>query len=137
MVPIGNFYVLLNCWLLLFFTFDQKLRHPIFFFLSFFSFFLNITGSCKNKISPSSESDMISKELESSHHKVFSVNLPTCQLSSFIAQWESHLREQKVIHSWFQVIFNCSYFNFQVEKPPRNVYLSINLGNYNMIEEKN
>ena len=33
--------------------------------------------------------------------------------------------------------FNCSYFTLYVEKIPRNGSLSINLGNKNLIEEKN
>ena len=46
-----------------------------FLLLSFFFFIQNITTICKNKIPPSSEPEMISKELENSHLSSFSVNL--------------------------------------------------------------
>ena len=42
---------------------------------SFFFIIPNITAICKNKTPPSSEPEMISKELENSHLSSFSVNL--------------------------------------------------------------
>ena len=45
------------------------------FSLFLFIFIPNITAICKNKIPLSSESETISKELESSHLSSFSVNL--------------------------------------------------------------
>ena len=50
----------------------------VFFYSHFFFFFFiipNITAICKNKILPSSGSEMISKETENSHLSSFSVNL--------------------------------------------------------------
>ena len=41
----------------------------------FFLFIPNIAAICKNKIPPSSEPEMISKELENSHLSSFSVHL--------------------------------------------------------------
>ena len=41
----------------------------------FFSLIPNTTGICKYKMPPSSEPEMISKELENSHLSSFSVNL--------------------------------------------------------------
>ena len=47
-----------------------------FHLLLFVFFFIpNITAICKNKIPPSSEPEVISKELENSHLSFFSVNL--------------------------------------------------------------
>ena len=80
---------LLNCLLLLV---CEKIPVPDVFIYSY-SFFLsfvfipNITAICKNKIPPSSELEMISKELENSHLISFSVNLSSesyLQISSKI-----------------------------------------------------
>ena len=47
----------------------------LFSFFFFFSFISNITAICENKIPPSLESAMISKELENSNLSYFSANL--------------------------------------------------------------
>ena len=47
----------------------------MFFFYSMLSFIPNTTTICKNKILPSSEPEIISKELENSHLSSLSVNL--------------------------------------------------------------
>ena len=47
----------------------------MFFLLSLLFFISNITTICKNKITPSSQSEMILKERESSHLSFFTVNL--------------------------------------------------------------
>ena len=52
-------------------------RTHFFLFLSFFFFILNKITSCKNKISSSSESDMISKELHNPDFIFYSENLMT------------------------------------------------------------
>ena len=44
-----------------------------FLLLTFFFFISNVTAICKNKIPPLSESEMILKELQSSHFSSFSV----------------------------------------------------------------
>ena len=44
-----------------------------FLLLTFFFFISNVTAICKNKIPPFSESEMISKELQSLHFSSFSV----------------------------------------------------------------
>ena len=54
----------------------EKISVPdVFFYSHSFFFISNITTICKNKIPPSSESEIISKELESSHLSSFTVNL--------------------------------------------------------------
>ena len=54
----------------------KKSGTQCFLLLSFFFFFVpNITAICKNKMPPSSESEMILKELENSHLSYYSVNL--------------------------------------------------------------
>ena len=56
----------------------EKVPVPDVFFYShsFFFFFIpSITAISKNKTPPSTESEMISKELENSHVSSFSVNL--------------------------------------------------------------
>ena len=51
-------------------------RNAFFYSHSFFFFFTpNTTAICKDKIPPSSEPEIISKELENSHLSSFSVNL--------------------------------------------------------------
>ena len=66
----------------------KKFRYPMFSFTLIRFFFIpNITAICKNKIPPSSEPEVISKELENSHLSFFSVNLTDifnmyCQISS-------------------------------------------------------
>ena len=84
-------------------------RTHFFLFLSSFFFILNKTASCKNKISSSSESGMISKEFHNSGFIFSSEDLMTAvsriivkyrrkiiakyrQLSSFIAYWEPSFR---------------------------------------------
>ena len=71
-------FLVLSCWTLLFLLAYEIVPAPIFFlFLSSFFFILNKTASCKNKISSSSESDMISKELHNSDFIFYSENLMT------------------------------------------------------------
>ena len=54
----------------------EKISVPNVFFYSHLFFVIpNITAICKNKTPPSSEPEMISKELENSHLSSFSVNL--------------------------------------------------------------
>ena len=50
-------------------------RYVFFYIHSFFFFIPNTIAICKNKIPPSSEPEIISKELENSHLSSFSVNL--------------------------------------------------------------
>ena len=52
-------------------------RTHFFLFLSSYFFILNKSASCKSKISSSSESDMISKELHNSDFIFYSENLMT------------------------------------------------------------
>ena len=57
---------------------------PDVFSYSHFSFFIsNITAICENKIPPSSESAMISKELENSNLSYFSANLTDIFVSNY------------------------------------------------------
>ena len=71
----------ISCTKLLNAPFSSRLRNNsrthFFLFLSFFFFILNKTASCKNKISSSSESDMISKELHNPDFIFYSENLMT------------------------------------------------------------
>ena len=54
----------------------EKIPVPDVFFCDHSLFFIpNITAICRNKIPPSSEPEMISKELENSHLSYFSVNV--------------------------------------------------------------
>ena len=66
-----------------------------FLLLYFFFFIPNITAICKNKIPPSSEPEMMSKELENSHRSSFSVNLT--DIFKIIAKYH-----QKVISKYRQ-----------------------------------
>ena len=50
-------------------------RYVFFYIHSFFFFIPNTIAICKNKIPPSSEPEIISKELENSHLSSFNVNL--------------------------------------------------------------
>ena len=68
---------------------------PDVFFYSTFFFIPNITAICKNKIPPSSEPEMMSKELENSHRSSFSVNLT--DIFKIIAKYH-----QKVISKYRQ-----------------------------------
>ena len=66
----------LNCWMFFFLLVCEKIPVPdVFFYPHSFFFIPNITLICKNKISPSSEPEMISKKLENLHLTSFSVNL--------------------------------------------------------------
>ena len=71
----------ISCTKLLNAPFSSRLRNNsrthFFLFLSFFFFILNKTASCKNKISSSSESDMISNELHNPYFIFYSQNLMT------------------------------------------------------------
>lgn len=62
---------------------------------------LNITVSCKNKISPFSEPDMISKKLESSHLNFFSANLMTQFFENF---------RQELLENYRQISANIAIY---------------------------
>ena len=71
----------ISCTKLLNAPFPSRLRNNsrthFFLFLSFFFFILNKTASCKNKISSSSESDMIANELQNPYFIFYSQKLMT------------------------------------------------------------
>ena len=101
-----------------------------FHLLLFVFFFIpNITAICKNKIPPSSEPEMISKELENSHLSSFSVNLSSesyLQISSKIVIYcllETHNHVHNILSLLmfdqvflsFQFSYIVRYFTWQLE----------------------
>ena len=123
--------------MLLFLLVYEIILVPIFFlFLSFFFFILNKITSCKNKISSSSESDMISKELHNPDFIFYSENLMTDvsriivkyrqkiiakyrQISPFIALWEPSLRYYRCflyLSSWIFLMLFFLLWKFFIEK---------------------
>ena len=131
---LGWFYFLLNCWIVFLLLVCEKIPVPDVFiysysFFLFFVFIPNITAICKNKIPPSSELEMISKELENSHLISFSVNLSSesyLQISSKIVIYclvETHNHVYNILSLLmfdqvflsFQFSYVVRYFTWQLE----------------------
>ena len=80
------------------FRFQNNSRTDFFVFLSFFLFILNKTASYKNKLSSTSESDMISKNLNNSDFMFYSENLMT-NVSRIIVKYR-----RKIIANYCQIL---------------------------------
>ena len=131
-LPICKFYFLLNCWMVFFLLVCKKVPVPDAFFYShsFLFFIPKTTAIAKKKILPSSESEMISKELENSHLSYFSVNLTDIfknyrqilsksylQISSKIVIYRLVATHNHIHNNYFQTFWCFTKFSFPLSFP--------------------